>query len=142
MSDPYTILMSRRDGLITVYDVSRGRDGTVHIHNIPYSLPKTHIPEHRTRGEIIFRHPADKDSVAAIILRLTHRGALHRMDVELVEDDALNDLTPIAPVGPGWAPEVQELSKLGTTRVDPGPLGGRKHDLFDLDKAYEGQALH
>ena len=134
---PFVFLTSYRNSLITVHDVCGTEDGFLHIHTAPYSLSIAPTSEPKSRGEVIFRHPAEKDNMTATILRLSARGSLRCTDLELVEDDALDDVPAMKTSSTDFSPEVRELARLGSVHSDAGPLGKRNSERFDLTDVYE-----
>ncbi|KAH8106855.1 hypothetical protein BXZ70DRAFT_1074595 [Cristinia sonorae] len=133
---PFAFLSSRRNGLLTVYDVTYNEGGLLHLANAPYSLPGIHGLERRTRGEVIFRHPAEEIDTIATLLRLSDRGSLHRMDVKLLLDD-VGDVCLIEPTVAEFSAEVRQVAEQGSRRTCSGPLGRRNREEFDFSEAYK-----
>ncbi|KAI0949968.1 hypothetical protein AcW1_006160 [Taiwanofungus camphoratus] len=137
---PLTFLTSRRNGLLTVYDVSRSDcNSLVHLHASPYALPSVYAPDARHLGQVIFQHPSDTNDSDINILQLSESGSLHMMALELSLKGDGSDITHNARrTVPEWSAEVRKLEEEAkTVQTDVGPLGGRSHSVVDLQQAYK-----
>ncbi|CAL1705209.1 unnamed protein product [Somion occarium] len=132
---PLTFLNSRRNGLVTVYDVSRGDESLAHLFVPPYTLPSLQVPGSTRPGHAFFRHPEDtKDNVCFI--QLSDRGSVHRMDFQY---SSTASGSPIMCDGGSvkWSEDVYELEKdLENRHAEPGPMGERRYEETDLTDAY------
>ena len=88
--------------------------------------------DRRRMGQMVFRHPNDVDNSTAILLQLTDRGIIHRMDIGLQE--------AARPVGRTheWAQEILDLEKATeTSTADIGTFDGMTHTEVDLESVYQ-----
>lgn len=139
---PLTFLTSRRNGLLTVYDVSRSDcNSLVHLHASPYALPSVYAPDARHLGQVIFQHPSDTNDSDINILQLSESGSLHMMALELSLKGDGSDITHNARrTVPEWSAEVRKLEEEAkTVQTDVGPLGGRSYSVVDLQQAYKSK---
>lgn len=139
-SEPLTLLSSARNGFVTVYDVSEGEDGFTHLMAPPYALPNIPVVGDRRIGETVFRHPNDIDTTSAILLQMSDRGSIHRLDLDL----SLGS-TEFRSSGRthDWSLEVLELEKTMETAVaDVGILSDRAYTEVDLEPVYRSKLAH
>ncbi|TFK55080.1 hypothetical protein OE88DRAFT_1732355 [Heliocybe sulcata] len=138
LSRPLTLLASKRNNLITVYDVSReGDDSLVYSNASPYS-PRAAGPWAAPyAGSKLFAHPLQNDIQDISFARLSHRGSLHCMDFRLSSGGAEEyDAGDMMNTKVEWSDEICGLDDEGL-RPDVGPLGGREFAQVDLWPAYE-----
>ncbi|EGO18664.1 hypothetical protein SERLADRAFT_418850 [Serpula lacrymans var. lacrymans S7.9] len=134
-NNPLTLLTSRKNGLISVYDVSRSTDGLLYSGASPHSL-LTHTYYTARPGHSAVVLPSTTDMS---MLHLSSRGSIHRQDFRLVNTRDTGG-TPVT-IGDKmfeWSTEVQKLdTKARKLRSDPGPLGARAFSESDLHDAYK-----
>ncbi|KAI0273383.1 hypothetical protein BC834DRAFT_840342 [Gloeopeniophorella convolvens] len=124
-------LSSRRNSLITVYDVSSDKGGLVRSHTPPYCLPRC-FPRGPHAGFHVITDPGGTGS--ACLLRLSDRGAVHQAALSFTPDGA--QATPEIEIH--WSDGVQTLATDSRTRKpDVGKLGARETKEIDLHHAYQ-----
>jgi hypothetical protein len=84
MKAPYTLLTSRRDGLISIYDLSASGKGPLHQNTRPYCLPFSISQENgATTGTAIFYHSPARDTRDVTLFSLSEQGGICRMELFL-----------------------------------------------------------
>lgn len=136
-SQPVTFLTSRRTGLVSVYDVSRGEDDLVHMnapsHCLPYITPHGGLP---VSSWNLFQHPL-MDPSYVDVLHLSSRGDISRLHAQLHSDGDI-DFASDRNQGFMWNDEVKLLksANLGVTGSDR--LTVRESSTANLGPAYKG----
>lgn len=137
----FSLLTSRRNGLVTLYDVSRGSDGLLHSNSIPSCLPHDGPMFTAYDGHALVVLPSDMELT---YLRLCQRGSIHRQDIRVARSD--QDQPRSAQEGHvthQWDEDVQRLEKQANElHIDFGPAGGRHYTEVNLRGAYEGSSFH
>ncbi|KAI0636734.1 hypothetical protein C8Q77DRAFT_1094359 [Trametes polyzona] len=137
ISSPVTFLTSRRNSLITVYDVSRGSDSLVHIHNAPYALPPILRPDGAHSGYAFFQQPTLQGSKQLSIFQLSERGSMSLLNLQWLSREAVPETAAQPPRRAEWSPEVKKLrDDAEVSRPDLGTLAARTHSIVDLQPAY------
>ncbi|ETW86044.1 hypothetical protein HETIRDRAFT_310014 [Heterobasidion irregulare TC 32-1] len=123
-----TILTSRKNGLMTVYDVSRETSGLTHTYASPYSLPMPMGPMEQHAGYVFVQPPDGSGRESMSMFQLSSHGSVHQLDFLFSADDsgpkdAMDGFAVIE-----WSEEVEELgAKAKLMRTEAGPLGSRNH---------------
>lgn len=136
---PLTFLTSRKTGLVSIYDVSRGEDDLVHMNApsrcLPCVTPHDGLP---ISGWNIFQHPL-MDPSHVDVLHLSSRGDINRLHAQLHSDGDPDLPTSGRSQGFIWNDGVKDLanSDLGTT--DSDRLTFRESSTVDLGPAYQGR---
>ncbi|PFH54274.1 hypothetical protein AMATHDRAFT_53159 [Amanita thiersii Skay4041] len=127
-----TFLTSRRNSLITSYDVSRTKGSPIYVNSPPYSPPMLLSSTLRNSGHLFFRHPCDVCETRATLFRLSEQGSIQCIDVFAPQNNQ-NALTRV-----DWSEAVKALdAKSQSLRVDVGLLGARDRSIVDFSSAYE-----
>ncbi|KAI0333487.1 hypothetical protein GY45DRAFT_1296833 [Cubamyces sp. BRFM 1775] len=139
ISSPVTFLTSRGNSLVTVYDVSRGNDNLVYLHDAPYSLPPVIRPDGAHLGHAFFQQPTALGSKYLSVFQLSGRGSVSLLNFQAVSgDSAAKDTASQDGLRTEWPPEVKKLGDdADAARPDLGHLAGRAHMVVDLQPAYE-----
>jgi hypothetical protein len=128
--------MSRRNGLVTVYDVSRSNDGLIHANVPPYSLPAVSEYEARITGHLLFRHPSNPNNAMTSIYQLNDRGSIHRLDL------GFPPINQIKTEGVrSWSTDLQKLAETSSVYPDMGPLASQVATEVDLRPAYQSMIV-
>ncbi|KAI5826906.1 hypothetical protein K523DRAFT_280073 [Schizophyllum commune Tattone D] len=129
---PFSFLSSPHNGLVTVYDVSRGDGDLIYTHTSPYALSS--IPAQSIVGQTLFRHPSLKDDDSTLsCIRLDARGELTCIDLHLGDEGENMTRT-----GVRWSQEVKELvTTAENAEPDSGPLGMQDKVEMNLRPAYD-----
>lgn len=138
---PVTFLTSRRNSLITVYDVARGSDLTdkhLYMYGDPYALPPIIRPDGSHLGYAFFQQPTLTGSKHLSILQLSQRGSVSLLNLDHVPADTNPGQSTGAPLRAEWSPEVKQLSEAADARTVRGPLAERAHSIVDLGPLYQG----
>jgi hypothetical protein len=133
-AEPLTFLSSAKNGLITVYDVSAGKDNFTHLNTPAYALPSLPIIGTKRIGQTIFRHPNDPSDTSALLLQLGDRGSIHRLDLGLNSGDRGTQ-----PSGHtyDWSQEVLYLEKTMEAAIaDVAVFNNRAFTEVDMDPIY------
>ncbi|GJE90784.1 hypothetical protein PsYK624_069280 [Phanerochaete sordida] len=132
---PMTFLTSSQNGLVTVYDVSQGDDKFAHLNGLPYTLPHIPVIGGRRVGHAVFRHPNDPFDSTALVLQLSDRGSLHRLDVVLGSDERASEGFSRTHE---WSHEVLDLDNEAQSAVaDEGQFSGRAFTEVDMEPMYK-----
>ncbi|KAG2158248.1 uncharacterized protein EDB93DRAFT_1077144 [Suillus bovinus] len=134
-SGPLTFLSSLKNGLTSIYDVSRGHDNLIHCHSVPSSLP--HDGDMGASGsESTFFVQPDKSTFS--LLRLSGQGSLHCQDFAVYRNDM--DVFPrqTSSTSHEWSTDVQKLAERAK-ELQPqyGPLSARHFSELNLRPAYQ-----
>ncbi|KAH9901571.1 hypothetical protein C8Q73DRAFT_678269 [Cubamyces lactineus] len=139
ISSPVTFLTSRRNSLVTVYDVSRGNDNLVHLHDAPYPLPPVLRPDGAHLGHTFFQQPTALGSKFLSVFQLSERGSVSLLNFQAAPGDSVaQESLSQGGSRAEWPPEVKKLGDdADAARPDLGHLAGRAHLVVDLQPAYE-----
>jgi hypothetical protein len=136
-SQPVTFLTSRRTGLVSVYDVSRGGDDLVHMnapsHCLPCITPHDVLP---IAGWNIFKHPL-VDPSHVDVLHLSSRGDINRLHVQLRSDGDADPSDADLCEGSVWNDEIKELASRDLDATGPDRFNERESHTVDLGAAYQ-----
>ncbi|KAF9218216.1 hypothetical protein BS17DRAFT_791905, partial [Gyrodon lividus] len=133
---PLSLLMSRCNDLVTVYDVNRGADGLIHSNSTPACLPRDGPTLASYNGHALIVPPSGSE---LMILRLRQRGSIHRQDIRVLgpDEDELQDVQEDRATH-HWNDDVQRLDRLANElQPDFGPVATRHHTEVDLRGAYQ-----
>ncbi|KAF7967207.1 hypothetical protein HWV62_35125 [Athelia sp. TMB] len=128
--DTYTFLTSRKNGFVTVYDVSRSEDGLIGANVPAYHVPSPSSHYDACPGGLLLHHEFGPGSIS--LYQLTERGSLHCVDFSLSASTVIEAEEPNA-----WPSDVQVLEYTAEKPVDVGPLGNRDCTKIDLMEAYQ-----
>lgn len=131
-----TVLSSRNNSLVSIYDVSADKDCLLRSHTLPYSL-SGRFPDGPHAGFYVARpHPDSGTDTTASLLQLTSRGGIYQTALALRQD---TDTTPLSvPVDVSWSSVVHHLATASSTqRPDVGRLGARAMEEVDFRRAYQ-----
>ncbi|KAI0372898.1 hypothetical protein BV20DRAFT_990286 [Pilatotrama ljubarskyi] len=138
ISSPLTFLTSRRNSLITVYDVSRGSDNLVHLYDAPYALPPALRPDGPHLGYAFFQQATLSGSKSMSIFQLSERGSISLLNLQRLSKDVAQETPNSARRRVDWPPDVLKLKEdADAARSDLGPLAGKAHSIVDLQPAYQ-----
>ncbi|KAG9318829.1 hypothetical protein JVU11DRAFT_933 [Chiua virens] len=131
-----SLLTSRRNGFVTLYDVSRDTDGLLHCNSIPSCLPCDGPMFTTYDGHALVPLPSN---VGLTFLRLCQRGSIYRQDIRVAgPDEDQPGSIPEDHVTHQWDENVLNLEKQANElRTDFGPAGGRLYTEVNLRGAYE-----
>ncbi|KIJ16780.1 hypothetical protein PAXINDRAFT_98585 [Paxillus involutus ATCC 200175] len=135
-SGSLSLLMSRRNDLVTVYDVNRGTDSLMHCNSTPACFPHDGPTLTSYNGHALVVSPSRTEFM---LLRLRQRGSIHRQDIRVVgpDEDELPDIQEDRATH-HWNDDVQRLDKLATElRPDFGPVAMRHYTEVDFRGAYQ-----
>ncbi|KAG1782635.1 hypothetical protein EV702DRAFT_1176841 [Suillus placidus] len=134
-SGPLTFLSSLKNGLITVYDVSRRNDNLIHCHSVPTSLPHDGDMG-ASKSESTFFVQPDRSTFS--LLQLSGQGSLHCQDFAVCRNGM--DILPrqTSSTSHEWCVDVQKLAQRAK-ELEPqyGPLSARHFSELNLRTAYQ-----
>lgn len=134
-SGPLTFLSSLKNGLITIYDVSRGNDNLIHCHSVPTSLPHDGDMGASESESSFFVQP-DRSTLS--LLRLSGQNSLHCQDFAVYHNGM--DVLPrqTSGISHEWSADVQKLAQRAK-ELQPqyGPLSARHFSELNLRTAYQ-----
>ncbi|KAG2157238.1 hypothetical protein DEU56DRAFT_845237 [Suillus clintonianus] len=134
-SGPLTFLSSLKNGLVTIYDVSRGNDNLIHSHSVPTFLPHDGDMGAPDSESAFFVQP---DRSTLLLLRLSGQGSFHCQDFAVCHNGI--DILPRQTSGTShdWSADVQKLAQRAK-ELQPqyGPLSARHFSEFNLRTAYQ-----
>ena len=125
-----TLLTSRNNVLVTVYDVSRSVGQLVHMNNLPYCLFPDNGIGASCIGSVSLQHSQHSNGNVCLF-RLSDEGSLHYMDLGLNEDSVVNT---------SWSPDVKELDAQKFS-PDIGPFDAQAFSETDFRLPYDGRSL-
>ncbi|KAJ6627504.1 hypothetical protein B0H10DRAFT_1994910 [Mycena sp. CBHHK59/15] len=116
-----TTLSSRKNGLLTIYDISRSQDSLPYVRTSPQWIQK---------GHSFFCHPMDVQESPINFLRLSEVGSIRAYPL------AASD---VGEISFSWSEDVQRLdSQSAQLREDPvGSLGSHDLAVVDMSPAYD-----
>lgn len=132
---PHTFLMSRKNSMMTVYDVSRSGDGLIRSNIPPYSLPPISGNYIRSTGHVIFQHPSESNDIGTAMYQLTERGSIHCRYFDFPPGGQVNADREIYE----WSTDVQSLARKANIGRDVGLLGSRSSSEVNLRHAYQSK---
>ncbi|KAI0064586.1 hypothetical protein BV25DRAFT_1800492 [Artomyces pyxidatus] len=131
-----TVLSSRKNNLLTVYDVSRDNHGLVQGWVPPYTLPCSFSPVGPHDGYYFIHAPPELPGSRTSLLQLSLRGGIHHAVLTLSPDGAPVPPSPAATLD--WPADVRDLDAMASVmRPDHGKLGARDVREVDLRPAYQ-----
>jgi hypothetical protein len=139
----FTVLSSRNNCLLSVYDVSSNENDLLQSHSLPYSL-SCRFPNGPHAGFcVVHPHPESRNTTTASLLQLTSRSGIYQIALALCRD---GDTTPTpipATIDVSWSSAVDRLATpSGTQRSDVGKLGARAMQEVDFRQAYQRMSFH
>jgi hypothetical protein len=131
-----TVLSSRHNSLVSIYDVSGDKDGLLQSHALPYSLSGRFPDEPHAGFYVAQPHPDSGTNMTASLLQLTNRGGIYQTALALRQD---TDTTPLSvAVDVSWSSAVHRLATASSIqRPDVGRLGARAMEEVDFRMAYQ-----
>ena len=134
---PVTFLTSRRNGLVSVYDVARS-EAAIRMSSPAYCLPRIRSPDGKNLGHVLIQHPHSTNSGDLSVLQLSELGAVHAMHLKLSDDT--QEVAEAGPMDRSWSDEVEELQEqVQASQLDAGPLGMRTFTEANMRPAYESK---
>ncbi|KAI0780690.1 hypothetical protein BD413DRAFT_702681 [Trametes elegans] len=136
IGSPLTFLTSRRNSLVTVYDVSGSSDNLIHLHDNPSALPPILRPDGPHLGYALFQPPTLAGLKHVTIFQLSERGGLSMLNLDRASTHA-QESSATSRVRMEWSPDVRKLGEdANADQPDMGPLATRAHSTVDLRPAY------
>ncbi|RPD66375.1 hypothetical protein L226DRAFT_197300 [Lentinus tigrinus ALCF2SS1-7] len=133
---PLTFLTSRRNSLVTVYDVSR-TDQLVQSRSAPCMLPPI-LNADGAHGGYAFQPPTLSGSTHLSAFQLSERGSVSALHLDHLPVDVIPDDTPEPPRSVMWPADVEKLAQdADMMQANQGVLAGRAHSITDLQPAYQ-----
>jgi len=138
-SQPVTFLTSKKTGLVSVYDISRGEDDLVHMNAPPHCLscitPHDVIP---VVSWNLFQHP-HMDPSHVDVLHLSSGGDINRLHAQLHLDGDVDSSASDRNQSFIWSDDVKELANSDLSVAGSDRLGARESSTVDLGPAYQGR---
>ena len=135
-----SLLTSRRNGLVSLYDVSRGTDGLLHCNSNPFCLPQAEPVFMAYNGDALVALPSNE---RLMFLRLCRRGSIYRQDIGVarsLDEDQPGSLQHNH-VTHRWDEDILTLEKCASElQSDFGPAGGRHFSEVNFRGAYESMS--
>ncbi|KAG5647243.1 hypothetical protein DXG03_000778 [Asterophora parasitica] len=132
LSSGSTLLTSRNNAMMTVYDVTRSEGQLIHVNAPPYCMiPGDKASASKNVGQTLFKHPLDTNDDAFSLLRLMERGCLQQVDLRVSDS---SDTGPIFHTS--WSTDVKQLD---TTPLRPKTPPHDKQAFIEKDfsEAYQ-----
>ncbi|KAI6005689.1 hypothetical protein EDD15DRAFT_2213172 [Pisolithus albus] len=123
---PLVLLTSRKNGLVTVYDVSRGTDNLVHCNSPPSCLPWNKPLNMVYAGCTAVASPCMSKMS---FLELTHQGSIYQTDLQIITGDEMSAFTE--------GIVLFENKRASDLRPDAGPVGGRHFTEVNFRGVYD-----
>jgi hypothetical protein len=129
-----TVLSSRKNSLLSVYDVSGNKNGLLQSHALPYSLSGRFPSGPHAGFYVAHPHPESGNTTASLV-QLTSHGGIYMN--ALVRQN--KDTTPLpVTVDVSWSSAVHRLATTcGTQKTEIDKLGARAMQEFDFRQAYQ-----
>lgn len=139
-SASFSLLTSRRNSFVTLYDVSRESDGLLHCNSVPSCLPHNGPVFTAYDGHALAALPSDTELA---FFRLCQRGSIHRQDIRITRADEDQPRSVQGRrVTHQWDEGVQKLEKQASQlQIDFGPAADRHYTEVNLRGAYESSLL-
>ena len=129
-----TVLSSRINSLLSVYDVSDNNDGLAQSHTLPYSLSGCFPSGPHSGFCVVQPHLGYGNSMIGSLLQLSNRGAIYQSALILRQEDD----QPPTKIELTWSPGVHRLNTDSfTQKPDVGRLGAREMQKIDFRQAYQ-----
>lgn len=127
-----TLLTSRRNGLVTIYDVTRSKDDLVHLERQPFrsrhSLPTA---DGQFTGHALFHNPLKSGMQEMTLFSLSQRGSVYSLDF---------GLSTIINRKLDWSADMNNLARRAQElRPDTGKLGAREKTEVSFSPFYDGK---
>ena len=132
-------MTSRRNGLVTVYDVSRTEGHPVQSKSPPYYLTPLHLEGKQRPGHTFFHHPADNIQRHITMLQLSDLGSVGLLNLECLPYDDKSSPFPRSTTtkDSSWSEDIQWLKdEADANSREVGTFGGRSMTEVDLRPAY------
>jgi hypothetical protein len=132
----FTVLSSRKNCLLSVYDVFSDKNSLVQSHALPYSLSGRFPNGPHAGFYITHPHPESGNVTTASLVQLTSRGAVYQTALTLAqnEDEAPSPVT----IDVSWSSAVHQLATASSRqRPDVGKLGARSTQEVDFRQVYQ-----
>lgn len=140
--EPISFLTSRKTGLVSVYDVSRGPDDLIHVNVPPYCLqPPASFTSLPLTGHTIFQHPSMKNSQLDIF-HVSCEGSVYKLNARFSEETQTTNRPRNDQQHCIWDDAMKDLHvKSKNLDTDMGPLTQRDHSDINLAPAYNRKLL-
>ncbi|KAF8623481.1 hypothetical protein AX15_006264 [Amanita polypyramis BW_CC] len=134
--DLATFLTSRKNSLMTIYEVSRPSGFPISVHTPPYCLPSSIGHDKPNIGQLFFRHPYQIGDACLTLFQMCERGSINYLD--LLVPTCEGSHTKIE-----WPEEMNALNNsVSAIQGDTGALGMRDKVEMDFSSAYEHLFCH
>lgn len=129
-----TVLSSRNNALLSVYDVSSNKNGLLQSHALPYSL-SCRFPNGPHAGfHVVHPHPESDNATTASLVQLSSCGGIYQSAIALQEEDTT---WPVG-VDVSWSSAVHRLATTcSIQQPDINKLGARAKQEIDFRQAYQ-----
>ena len=132
----WTVLSSRNNALLSVYDVSSNKNGLLQSHALPYSLSGRFSNEPHAGFHVVHPHPESDNTTTASLVQLSSRGGIYQSAIALEQEKDTTSL-PIG-VDVSWSSAVHRLATNCTIQQpDISKLGARAKQEIDFRQAYQ-----
>ena len=133
--------MSRKNSLVTIYDMSRDSENLVHMHGPSYALPPIVQPDGPHLGFAFYQQPTLVGTKHISLFQLSERGSVSLLNLDHVFTDTTSqEISITTSRRASWPPEVQALGEAAdASSVDQGPLSGRAHNVVNLQPVYRSE---
>ena len=127
------ILTSRRNGLLTVYDISSDHSGLIHNHVSPYHIPSPLRSHDAHLGYRFFQSPFGTHSQEVSGFQLSNQGSVHQVDY-LLQSGGFHAYNPLHhATSAEWSQKLRDIDRRATSpRPVVGSLDARSGRAFDF----------
>ncbi|VDC06568.1 unnamed protein product [Peniophora sp. CBMAI 1063] len=134
---PRTILHSRKNNLLSIYDVSQSGFDLVRERCLPYTLATS--AGHETHCGFHFLDPPfGAQSDALHVLRLSTRGAISQSTLSCRETSEADEDEVVSDVVVEWSNDIKELeTRVGKIGAGQNPMSKRSHNVVDFRREYD-----
>ncbi|KAG6832340.1 hypothetical protein H0H87_001981 [Tephrocybe sp. NHM501043] len=123
-----TLLTSRANAMVSLYDISRLEREPIHINALPRCFMSDPQANASYVGQALFKHPFDTGPDAFSLIQLSERGSLHQVNLSM-SDEA------VATFKISWTTEVKELESQPLPALET-PYAGQAYAETDLSATY------
>jgi hypothetical protein len=130
-----TLLTSRRNGLVTLYDVSQSASSPLRLRGNPYSLSGA-FSSAPNAGTTLVHIPIMESHHMASLYQISKLGSINRVDIGVCSETnlAVEQTTHLVK----WSPELKNLEERIGRLQEPGMFYEREHITVDMHEAASG----
>ena len=135
---PLTFLTTRRNGLVTVYDVSASHNNLLQINGAPHGLPNALNRNGTNIAQVVLQHPLHCKKDSTTLFRMNERGSIDAMDMNFIVDDDNSLLSECHRLDVRWSNDIRDMQRRAAELIpEVGPFDAQDIDEIDLQPVYD-----